>query len=133
MIASGASRDSTVSIRFLACLAASLFIVFPGPLLAQDQESVLEIQRIQAALAVINAEIRANLDEISSLQQALQANAQAQPAQGQLFDDVAAAQQRAYDNAAAFNARIQEILARNAELGAQKQPLLERLQELLRQ
>ena len=123
-----------MSIRFLACLAASLFIVLPGPLFAQDQESVLEVQRIQAALQVINAEIRANLDEIRSLQGALQANnAQAPQAQGQLFDDVAAAQQRAYDNAATINARIQEILARNAELGAQKQPLLERVQELLRQ
>jgi hypothetical protein len=126
-----------MSIRFPVCAAASLFIVFSGSLLAQQQEGALELQRLQAALSVINAEIRANLDQVMALQEAIKANsrtpleAQGRSPDAVSFDDVAAAQRRAIENDAAINARLDAILARSAALEAEKQPLLERIRELL--
>lgn len=126
-----------MSIRFLVRAAASLFIVFSGSLLAQQQEGALELQRLQAALSVINAEIKANLDEVMALQEAIKANSRTPlDAQGRSpdvvsFDDMAAAQRRAIENEAAMKARLEAILARSAALDAEKQPLLERVRELL--
>lgn len=126
-----------MSIRFPVCAAASLLIVFSGSLFAQQQEGALELQRLQAALSVINAEIRANLDQVMALQEAIKANsrtpleAQGRSPDAVSFDDVAAAQRRAIENEAAINARLDAILARSAALEEEKQPLLERIRELL--
>ena len=126
-----------MSLRFPVRAAAALLIAFSGSLLAQGQEAALELQRLQLALSVINGEIKANLDEVMALQEAGKASARTLGAQaqapGQLFDDVAAAQQRAIDDQVGFNARIDAILERNAALNAEKQPLLERVRELLQE
>ena len=126
-----------MSPRFLLCVAAPLFVAFSGSLLAQDQNADFETQRLQAALSVINAEIKANLDAILALQEALKANSrpplgeQGRSPDAVSFDDVAAAQRRAIENEAALNARLDAILKRNAALDAEKQPLLARIRELL--
>jgi hypothetical protein len=126
-----------MSIRFLLFAAASLFIALSGSLLAQQQDAALETQRLQAALSVINAEIKANLDEVMAVQEALKANsmmpleAQGRSPDAVSFDDLAAAQRRAMEKEAAMKARLDAILARNAALDAEKQPLLVRVRELL--
>lgn len=125
-----------MSKRFLACLAASLLIVFSGSLLAQEQESVLEMKRLQGLLSVINSELKSDLDQVIVLQEAIKANARMPlEAQGRSPDvvsygDVAEAQRRAIEREAAINARLDAILERSAALDAKKQPILERLLEL---
>ncbi|MGA7178479.1 MAG: hypothetical protein WBX11_02675 [Thiobacillaceae bacterium] len=125
-----------MSIRFLACLAASLCIFFSGSVLAQEQGSVLEMKQLQISLSVINSELKADLDQILMLEEAIRANAQSSlEVQGRspdpvFYEDVAAAQRRAIQRETAMNARLDALLARSAALDARKQPLLERIQEL---
>ncbi len=84
----------------------------------------------------MNGELKADLDQILLLQEALKANARASlEAQGRspdalMVDDMAAAQRRAIQREAALSIRFDAILARSAALDAKKQPLLERLREL---
>jgi hypothetical protein len=125
-----------MAIRLLACSFVSLAILLAGPLHAQEQESVLEMKRLQAALAVINSELKADLDQILMLQEAIKANGRTSlEAQGRspdpvMIEDVAAAQRRAIQRETAINARLEAILARTAVLDAKKQPLLDRVREL---
>jgi hypothetical protein len=125
-----------MSFRLLACVTASIVIAFSGTVLAQEQDSVLEMKRIQVLLAVINAELKSDLDQVLLLQEAIRANAQPPlEAQGRspdavYYDDVAAAKRRAIQRETAINARLDAILARTADLEAKKQPLLERIREL---
>ncbi len=122
--------------RFLASLAVTLSVFFSGTLFAQDQESILEIKQLQAAISVINSELKADLDQILMLEEAIKLNARTSlEGQGRspdpvLYDDVAAAQRRAIERETAMNARLDALLARSATLDARKQPLLERIQEL---
>lgn len=122
--------------RILARLAISFFIVFSGVLHAQEHEPVLEMKRLQAALAVVNAELRSDLDQIMVLQEAIRANARPPLAAQGLSPDMvtvgelADAQRRAILRETALNARLDALLARSAALDAQKQPLLERVREL---
>jgi hypothetical protein len=129
-------KDQTMSIRFLASLAASLSIFFSGTLLAREQGNILEMKHLQALISVINSELKADLDQILMLEQAIKVNAQT-PLQAQgrspdpvLYDDVAAGQRRAIQRENAMNARLDALLARSVTLDARKQTLLERLQEL---
>jgi hypothetical protein len=127
---------SGMSMRFPVGAAVSLLIAFCGSLSAQGQADALELQRLRAAVSVINDEIRANLDEVTTLQQAARANTRALDAQRNApgpvsYDDMAAAQQRAIDSEAAINARVDAILRRNLALDAEKQPMLERVRALL--
>ena len=129
-------KDQIMSFRFLAGLAITLSLFFSGTLFAQDQGSILEMKQLQAAISVINSELRADLDQILMLEEAIKLNAQTPlAAQGHspdpvLYDDVAAAQRRAIQRETAMNARLDALLARSASLDARKQTLLERLQEL---
>jgi hypothetical protein len=129
-------KDHVMSARILACLVTSILIVFSGPSRAQDAQSLVELKKLQASLLVINSELRADLDQILILQEAIRANAQMPlAAQGRSpdpvsYDDVAAAQRRAIQRETAINARLDVLLARSAELDARKQPLLDRIREL---
>jgi len=122
--------------RLLACLVAAISIVASTPLFAQDHDSMLEIKRLQTLLSVINAELKADLDQILTLNEALKANARTSlEAGGQSPEvasvaDVQAAQRRAIAREAAINARLDAILARSAALDASKQPLMERIRDL---
>jgi hypothetical protein len=125
-----------MSARFLACLAGSLAIFMAASLHAQEQDSVLEIKRLQALLTVINAELKSDLDQILTLQEAIKVNGRASlETQGRspdpvLVNEAAAAQRQAMQRETAINARLDAILARSAALDATKQPLLERVREL---
>jgi hypothetical protein len=129
-------KDQIMYFRFLASLAVTFFIFFSGNLFAQDQGSILELKQLQAAISVINSELKADLDQILMLEEAIKVNARTPlEAQGRspdpvLYDDVAAAQRRAIQRETAMNARLDALLARSVVLDARKQPLLERLQEL---
>jgi hypothetical protein len=125
-----------MSARILACVASLIFIIFSGPLRAQDEQSLVELKKLQASLLVINSELRSDLDQILILQEAIRANARMPlEAQGRSpdpvsYEDMAAAQRRAIQRETAFNARLDVLLARSAELDARKQPLLDRIREL---
>jgi hypothetical protein len=47
-----------------------------------------------------------------------------------MYDDMVAAQRRVIQRETVLNARLDALLARSAQLDAQKQPLLERIQEI---
>lgn len=122
--------------RSLARVVAALCVIASAPLQAQEPDSTLEVKRLHALLSVINSELKADLDQILTLREALKANAWTSlEARGQSPDvavvaDVQAAQRRAIARESAISARIDAILARSAALDASKQPLLERIREL---
>lgn len=124
-------------IRNLAGLATSVVIGFSGPVAAQEQQTFTQIKTLQASLSVINSELRSDLDQILILQEAIKANARPplEAEQGRSpdpisYEDVAAAQRRAIQRETAINVRLDELLARSAELDARKQPLLDQVREL---
>ena len=125
-----------MAFRLIAGLAAIFSIFLSGNLVAQDQGNNLEMKQLQAAISIINSELKADLDQILMLEEAIKVNARGSlEAQGRspdpvLYDDVAAAQRRAIEREAAMNARLDALLARSAALDARKQALLERVQEL---
>ena len=122
------------------CFLASFLIVFSGSLFAevsaQEQERIQEMNRIQNVLAVINAEIKSDLDQLLILQEALKSNARMSlEAQGRSPDvvnmsDLATAQRQAIERETSINARIDAVLTRTAELTLKKQSLLEQFMEL---
>jgi hypothetical protein len=121
----------------LSCLCvALLFSLAAGSLFAQEVDSFTEINRIQAVLSVLNAELKSDLDQVLMLQEAIKANGRAPlELQGRSpdtvsYEDIAAAQRRAIQREATINARLDAILARSAALDAQKQALLERIRDL---
>jgi hypothetical protein len=122
--------------RMLCCLAAFLPMVFSGSVLADDAENTIVLKRLQTSLAVINSELKSDLDQVLMLQEAIKANARTPlETQGRspdpvMVEDAAAAQRRAIQRETAINVRLDAILARSAALDAKKQPLLERLREL---
>jgi hypothetical protein len=126
-----------MSLRIITRFATVVFVALFSPSShAEDQESIYEINRIQALLTVLNSELKADLDQILTLQEAIKVNARAPlEAQGRSpdavsYEDVAAAQRRAIQREAVINARLDAILSRSATLDATKQMLLDRIREL---
>jgi len=129
-----------MSKNIAACFIASFLIFFSGFLYAQvpaeDAENNQEMNRIKNVLAVINAEIKSDLDQLLILQEALKSNARMSlEAQGRSPDvvnmtDLAAAQRQAIERETSINTRIDAVLARTAELSLKKQALLEQFMEL---
>jgi hypothetical protein len=123
-------------IRFLACLSALFSILYTGSLLAEDQGRFIEMKQIQISLSIINSELKANLDQILMLEDAIKANDRpSMVEQGRsfdpvMYDDKVAARQRVIQRETVLNARLDALLARSAQLDAQKQPLLERIREI---
>jgi hypothetical protein len=123
-------------IRFLACLAAFFSIFYSGSLLAQDQGRFIEMKQIQISLSIINSELKANLDQILMLEEAIKANdrpsmvEQGRSSDPVMYDDMVAARQRVIQRETVLNARLDALLARSAQLDGQKQPLLERIREI---
>jgi hypothetical protein len=122
--------------RPIASIAVFLCIIMSAPSLAQEQNGAIEIRRLQALLRVINSELKSDLDQILVLQEAIRGNSRTSlAAQGRSPDivtveDGITAERHAIEREDAINARLDAILARSAMLDAQKQPLLERIQEL---
>jgi len=134
------SQEQIMSIRFIAGLAATLSLMFSlmfsESLLAQEQGSNPEMKQLQTLLAVINSELKSDLEQMLVLQEAIKANARPPlAAQGRSpdpvsFDDVAAEQRLAIQRETALNARLDALLARSAALDARKLPILERMREI---
>ena len=98
---------------------------------------MLEVRRLQTLIAVINAEIKADLDQAMTLRQINTVNAR-KPVEVQGFspdpisyDDLVEAQRRSVQTEAAISLRLEAILARGIALNAEKQPLLDRVKDLL--
>ena len=122
--------------RRIAWLAPLFTLLIAGATFAQEPASAPEMKSLQSVLSVINAELKADLDQILVLQEALKANARGSlQAQGRTpdaisFDEVAAEQRRAIQRELALNARLDAILARSSSLDTKKQSILERLIDL---
>ena len=122
--------------RQIAWLAPWFSLLIAGSPLAQEPASAPEMRRLQTVLTVINAELKADLDQVLVLQEALRANARGSlQAQGRTpdaisFDEVAAEQRRAIQREQALNARLDAMLTRSITLDSKKQSILERLIEL---
>jgi hypothetical protein len=125
-----------MSKRLLAGLAGTLFMALCPFSHAQTADAAAEMRRLQLVLAVINAEIRSDLDQVLALREVISLNARASPNTLERspdpvdFDERAQAQRIANQRDAALSRRLDAILARSAALDAQKQPLLERVRSL---
>ena len=122
--------------RQIAWLVPLFTLLIAGSPLAQEPASSSEIRRLHTVLSVINAELKADLDQILVLQEALKANSRGSlQTQGRTpdaisFDEVAAEQRRAIQRELVLNARLDAILARSTRLDTKKQSILERLIDL---
>ena len=122
--------------RQIVWLVPLFSLLIAGSPLAQEPATSPEMRRLQSVLSVINAELKADLDQVLVLQEALKANARGSlKAQGRTpdaisFDEVAAEQRRAIQREQALNARLDAMLARSITLDSKKQSILERLIEL---
>ncbi len=123
-------------IRLLAGLAATFLVALCPHSSAQSPDANAEMRRLQVLLAVINSEIRADLDQVMALHEVIKSNArvlataQERSPDPVNFDERAASQRMANQRDAALSRRLDAILARSAELDAEKQPLLERIRSL---
>ena len=122
--------------RTLAALAGTFFMTLCACSSAQSPDASAEMRRLQVLLAVINAEIRADLDQVMALHEVIKSNARVSTnAQERTpdpvnYDERVAALRSANQRDEALSKRLDAILARSAELNAQKQPLLERVRSL---
>ena len=137
--------------HFLFSLAATVLIIFSESPLAQEAataqeqmfaqapENVVEMNRIEKALAVINSEIKSDIDQLQVLQEASKSSSRiplpGQPERGISSEmaniaDVASAQRRALERETAINSRIDDLLVRIDELSKNKRQLLDRFMEL---
>jgi hypothetical protein len=95
-------KDQIMSVRFIACLAAALSIFLSGTLFAQDQGSIQGMKQLQDAISIINMELKADLDQILMLEEAVKVNArpsldeQRYSPDPVLHEDVAEAQPRSH-------------------------------------
>lgn len=120
----------------LICLVALVLALNVPSALAQSEDA--ELKRLQTILAILNQELLAEYQQIQALQEARRSNAQVPLyLQGRSpdrvsLDEAAADQRRAVEREAALNAQLDGIYARIKQLEAEKQPILERLREIVR-
>jgi hypothetical protein len=117
-------------------LITLVFILFCTSLYATEDETILEIKRLQATVTAINLELKSNLDQVLMLQEAVKINSkvslelQGRSPDALSFDDLASAKRLAIQRETSINARLDEILLRSNELDVKKQVLLNRVMEL---
>jgi hypothetical protein len=117
-------------------LITLVFILFCTSLYATEDETILEIKRLQATVTAINLELKSNLDQVMMLQEAVKINSkvslelQGRSPDALSFDDLASAKRLAIQRETSINARLDAILLRSNELDVKKQVLLDRVMEL---
>lgn len=120
----------------LVPLTALLLALNLGSAAAQSEDA--ELKRLQTILTILNQELLAEYQHIQALQEARRSNAQVPLyLQGRSPDlvsvDAAAAdQRRAVQREEALNAQLDALYARIGQIEAEKQPILERLREIVR-
>jgi hypothetical protein len=123
-------------LRPFAVVALALLPILSPPLLAQERDNLSEVKKLELLLSVINTEIKSELDQILLLQEAIRANNRisleesGRSPDSVTVEEAVAAQRRAIQREATINARLDAILARNAELAAKKKQLIDRIEEL---
>jgi hypothetical protein len=122
--------------RHLAGIALAFTLISPDCLRAQEQDANAEMKQLQVLLAVFNSELKADLEQILALQEALKANArpllmaQGRTPEPASYEAIAEEQRLAIQRETALNARLNALLSRSAALDARKLPILDRMREL---
>ncbi len=119
----------------LVALVAVLLTLNSSVAIAQSEDA--ELKRLQTILAILNQELLAQYQQIQALQEARRSNAQVPLyLQGRspdlvFVDEAAADQRRAVQREAVLNARLDAAYERIGQVEAEKQPILERLREIV--
>jgi hypothetical protein len=121
---------------FKFILITLFLVIFSSTSHAIEDESKLEIMRLQATVVIINLELKSDLDQVMMLQEAVKMNSR-MPLESQgrspdalSYDDIAATKRLAIQRETSINARLDAILLRSHELDVKKQVLLDRVIEL---
>ncbi len=121
-----------------AALMAIALATAAGHAFAQSKNADEAMRRVQNALGVLNQELSATYDQIKTLQSTLEANRRSVDSihsrgPGLTMEQVEAARRKASDREEELQSQIDLAFARIKDIELQKQPLLRRLQEQLRQ
>jgi predicted RNase H-like nuclease (RuvC/YqgF family) len=120
----------------LILLMVLLTLSIQRPVLAEAPE--VELKRLQTILNTLNQELQAEYQHIRSLQEALRSNAQFPLlSQGRspdvvAYEEVAGQERTALRREAALNAQLDVVYARVKQIEADKQPILDRLRDLIK-
>lgn len=114
----------------------ALLLVLTSPVaLARDPD--VSMKRMQTVLTVLNQELTATYDQIKALQAALSANdrsalhVQGRPPSVTTEEQVAAEKRKATAREQEIQSQMDAAFKRIKDIEAQKQPILQRLQEYL--
>ncbi|TCV85931.1 hypothetical protein [Sulfurirhabdus autotrophica] len=98
-----------------------------------------ELKRLQNILTTLNQELEATYRQFQMIQEARRANAQQEISSGprpgldnRNYDDIIAAQNEARDRGKELSREMNQLLTKVKEIEVQKQPLLQRVYELVR-
>lgn len=98
-----------------------------------------ELKRLQSILTTLNQELEATYRQFQMVQEARRASAQQEISSGprpgldnRNYDDIIAAQTEARDRGKELSREMNQLLTKAKEIEAQKQPLLQRVYELVR-
>ncbi len=114
----------------------ALLLVLTLPV-AQARDPDVSMKRMQTVLTVLNQELTATYDQIKALQAALSANdrsalhVQGRPPSVTTEEQVAAEKRKATAREQEIQSQMDAAFKRIKDIEAQKQPILQRLQEYL--
>ncbi len=114
----------------------ALLLVLTSPV-AQARDPDVSMKRMQTVLTVLNQELTATYDQIKALQAALSANdrsalhVQGRPPSVTTEEQVAAEKRKATAREQEIQSQMDAAFKRIKDIEAQKQPILQRLQEYL--
>jgi len=116
----------------------SVALVTAGHAFAQSKNADETMRRVQNALGVLNQELTATYDQIKTLQTTLETNRRSVDSihsrgPGLTMEQIETARRKASDREEELQSQIDLAFARIKDIELQKQPLLRRLQEQLRQ
>ncbi|MBS1138388.1 MAG: hypothetical protein H6R11_2342 [Proteobacteria bacterium] len=120
----------------LILMMVLLTLSFQRPVLAEEPEA--ELRRLQTILSTLNQELQAEYQHIRTLQEALRSNTvaplliQGRSPDVVAYEEVASQERTALRREAALNAQLEVVYARVKQIEADKQPILDRLRELIK-
>ena len=120
----------------LILLMVLLTLAVQRPVLAEEPEA--ELRRLQTILNTLNQELQAEYQHIRTLQDALRSNSvvpllsQGRSPDVVAYEEVAGQERTALSREAALNAQLDVVYSRVKQIEADKQPILDRLRELIK-
>lgn len=129
----GKSRESRARASSMTQENSAKESLEPATGTAPSNDAEESMKRIKTVLAVLNQELTATYDQIEALKRALDAELSPRwrPPGIETMDELTEAKRKASERENEIRARIEQAFKRIKEIDAQKQPILERLQEYL--